>query len=368
MKLDISLVGHPNAPIGMGEHIRSSFRAFKSIGLNPKLVDIYNQFSDDKLLIDEFSKHLSSGPSLINIFHINADEVDQTLGHLSNKKLWPGYNIIYPAWELEKYPDEYARKLDIFDEIWAPSNFIYKSIKKACKKPVFHMPLSCQLAFDSFLPRQYFNIPDVDYIFLFFFDTRSYSQRKNPKSVIEVFRKALSLRPNARVKLVLKINSVADHKCKVDELINDIQDIQKNVILIDKKLTDSEIKNLVRCSDCFISLHRSEGFGRGISEAMYLGKPVIATAYSGNMDFMNKLNAFNVRYRLVKVEEGEYPFYQKQRWADPDLNEAVSFMLKLIDYPEIGYKIGKKAYSHIRKNFSYQAIGINYKNRLESIN
>jgi glycosyltransferase involved in cell wall biosynthesis len=71
---------------------------------------------------------------------------------------------------------------------------------------------------------------------------------------------------------------------------------------------------------------------------------------------------------LVKVEEGEYPFYQKQRWADPDLNEAVSFMLKLIDYPEIGYKIGKKAYSHIRKNFSYQAIGINYKNRLESIN
>lgn len=363
----INLVGHPYAPIGMGEHVRCTYRAMRSVAMRPSLTDIYKLIPPDADEFHEFAGVCTNQPADINIFHINGNEVEQSLAHLKAQRQWSGYNIIYPAWELPRYPQEWAVLLDRFDEIWAPSQFIKESIERACRKPVIPMPLACEVVLTSFLSRRYFGIPETDYTFLFFFDVRSFITRKNPFAVIESFRRVLRERPSARTRLLLKVNGAELAPDVMQQLNAAIDGIEHQVILLQRTMTDNEAKNLVRCCDCFISLHRSEGFGRGISEAMVLGKPVIATGYSGNMEFMNEETSFPVTYDLIPLVEGDYLHWEDQVWADVHVAYAVQHMIRLVDTPELGRTVGNKAKLHMQKNFSYSAIGMNYRKRLEEI-
>lgn len=364
---NIALVGHPFAPTGRGEDVRCTFRSLRHASIKPKLVDIYELSIPDETEHLEFSHVCTKQSSEINIFHINADEVEQALTHLSFNQPWTGYNIIYPAWELANYPEQWGNELDKFDEIWAPSKFIYDSIKPACKKPVFHMPLACEVSLTSFLSRRYFGLPEDKYTFLFLFDIRSYIQRKNPLSIITAFRKLLKQRPYSKAHLVLKISGGASSPKDLLNFKDKLSDISNNVTIIEKSMSDNEIKNLLRNSDCFISLHRSEGFGRGMAEAMYLGKPVIATSFSGNMDFMNHETSLEVGYELTAVNNGEYPHAKNQTWANADTDQATNYMMTLVDNPGTGLSIGAKAGLHIHSKFGYQASGQKYLNRLNKI-
>jgi len=139
------------------------------------------------------------------------------------------------------------------------------------------------------------------------------------------------------------------------------------LILLDKVLTDRETKALVKLCDCFLSLHRSEGFGRGLAEAMYLGKPVIATGYSGNLDFTNAQNACLVDYRLVPVKDHEYPFATGQKWAEPDIEHAVWFMRRLIKDTQYAQTIGQQAAYFIKTYHSPSAVGAKYRSRLVAL-
>lgn len=368
------LVGHPFTPIGRAEDIRCSFRAFQTVGHTLQVRDIYSQQSNpDANLEREFKPHLTQRLSPdINLFHINADEVEQALLHLNNDMPSAAYNIIYPQWELSIYPNEWAKKLNRFDEIWAPSRFVFGCISKAVSKPVFHMPLSTDVALTSFLGRRHFELPENAYLFLFYFDFRSYVSRKNPFAVLEAFKEVCAARPGADMKLVIKLNHPSGPSPREVDYLRFMRTIEQcrygeRVIIINKVMTDNEIKNLVRCCDCFISLHRSEGYGRGMAEAMYFSKPVIATGYSGNMDFMNESNSLLITFKLIDVKDGEYPFWQGQVWAEPDIEYAVKHMVTLIDDPDYGRKLGEIAGRHIRTYFSYRATGLKYANRLEEI-
>jgi glycosyltransferase involved in cell wall biosynthesis len=362
------LVGHPYIPQGMGEHIRSSFRAFQAAGLNLPLRDVYGYAAKDPDLAREFDGNLVRKLSeQVNIYHMNGDEVPLALATLVQDTPQSAYNIIYPAWELSKYPAVWARHLELFDEIWAPSAFIRDCLQDAVKRPVFHMPLACELRFTRFLGRRYFGIPESAFVFLFMFDLASYIERKNPLAVMDAFASLLRLKPHIDACLVVKVNGVREKPEEYRKLRELCASRLERVVLIDRVLSDNEVKNLVRCSDCFVSLHRSEGFGRGMSEAMFLGKPVIATAYSGNMDFTTKDNACLVDYRLIPVQEGQYLFPQGQVWADPDLAQAAEWMEKLSGDREMCRRIGQSASRHIRDHFSYRAAGMRYRQRLEQI-
>ena len=368
------LVGHPFAPIGRGEDIRCSFRAFKATGLTLPIRDIYssgNYFDPDieKELSGHFTRGLSSS---INLFHINGDEVEQALAHLANDMPSGAYCIIYPQWELSIYPSDWTEQLERFNEVWAPSNFVFDSIDRAISKPVFHMPHSVEVKLTSFLGRRYFGLPESPYLFLFYFDFRSYIDRKNPFAVIKAFEKVCADGKAEDIRLVIKVNrpiGLFHGEEHFSRLITEIDrcKYKDNIIIIDKVLTDNEMKNLVRCCDCLVSLHRSEGFGRGMAEAMFLGKPVIATGYSGNLDFMNEKNSCLVRYELVAVKEGQYPYAKGQVWAEPDIDHAVYYMLKLLDDRDWGRRLGQIASRHIRTYFSYRAVGLRYTKRLEEI-
>jgi glycosyltransferase involved in cell wall biosynthesis len=139
------------------------------------------------------------------------------------------------------------------------------------------------------------------------------------------------------------------------------------VTVINGTLYDLEMKSLIWITDCFVSLHRSEGFGRGLSEAMALGKPVIATAYSGNMDFCSEETAFLVPYSLIGVRPGEYPHWRMQHWADPDVEIATKIMRELIDDPKKGRDKGERARLRLMTDFSYLAIGLRYQRRIDEL-
>lgn len=365
---NMRLVGHPFAPIGMGEHLRASYRSFRSVYLNPSITDIYKLHppaSDDQ---KEFYPSCSDAAADINIYHINGNEVEQALAHLSYQEQWGGYNIVYPLWELAQYPKQWALELDKFDEIWAPSRFIYDALKKVCQKPVIKMPLACEISLVSFHGRRFFHIPESDYIFLFFYDIKSYTSRKNPYAIINAFKKLLSVRLYSNAHLVIKVNGIDANPKEYENIQEALKGLGSNVTLITKVMTGNEVKNLVRCADCFVSLHRSEGYGFGIAEAMALGKPVIATSYSGNVDFMKKDVSFSVDYELIPLVDGDYPFYENQVWAEPDWRQAADYMIELVDSPQKGRDMGAKAQLHMEVDFSYRAIGLRYLQQIETIN
>jgi glycosyltransferase involved in cell wall biosynthesis len=132
-------------------------------------------------------------------------------------------------------------------------------------------------------------------------------------------------------------------------------------------LSDAEMKSLVGLVDCFISLHRSEGFGFGLTEAMALGKPVIATAYSGNMDYCTDDTAILIPHELIPLCAGDYPHWQNQFWADADVEAATRAMIDLVDNPQKGRDTGARARLHLTKNFSYLASGLRYSRRIAEL-
>jgi glycosyltransferase involved in cell wall biosynthesis len=364
---DVCLAGHPFAPIGMGEHVRATFRSLRAVYTPPRLHDIYKLVQPNEAEVAEFSGAMIEEPAPINVFHINGNEVDQVWTHISHSRPWTGYNIVYPLWELPRYPKEWAVELDRFDEIWAASRFVMEGLQEVCTKPVVHMPLATEIKLDSFMSRRFFGLPEADYVFLFFYDLRSYSARKNPQGVLEAFKKLVEKRPYTKTHLVIKVNGVDTNPQAFEDLKLQVHELHGRVTLIDRMMSSNEVKNLLRCSDCFVSLHRSEGYGFGIAEAMVLGKPVIATAYSGNMDFMTEDTSLAVGYHLVPVLEGEYPHHEGQRWADPDYEQATSYMVKLVDDPAMGRAIGKKARLHMQSYFDYRSTGLRYRDRLNEI-
>jgi glycosyltransferase involved in cell wall biosynthesis len=377
MNRQVVLAGYPFVPIGVGEHLRASIRSCRAAGLSCQLLDVYDRRSYSHELIADPERESDIGQQLvdrpgdgINIFHINGGEVETVLAKIGASALDHGYNIIVPVWELSRYPESWARQLEKFDEIWAASRFVQDCIGSAVSTPICYMGQPAEPHPVSFLSRRYFHLPEGKYLFLFFFDIASFVQRKNPYATLAAFRRLLELRPLAKVNFVIKINNAnysgggSEEYAKLKAFL---APFQERVHLIDRVLTDNEIQNLIRCCDSFLSLHRSEGFGRGMAEAMYFGKPVIATGYSGNQDFMTPETTLIVDYRLVPVAPDAYPFGEGQVWASADVEQAAWHMARLIDDPGWGRSLGRRASQHIRRHFSYLAVGLRYRARIEAI-
>jgi glycosyltransferase involved in cell wall biosynthesis len=363
----VVIVGHPFAASGRGENIRATHRSLLAAGVECGIYDIYglDPRSDLAVARTVLPYGVSGLSDKINIFVLNGDEVERAFGHLGAAPPQGSYNIIFPAWELPKYPPAWVTALERFDEVWAQSRFTHDALASAVRQPVVHMSEACEVRLSSPMGRRQFGIPEQAYAFLFFFDFSSYVDRKNPFSTIEAFARLRDERPATDLCLILKTNTANAKAADRRRFEDAVRSLSGRLRVIDQTLTDNETKNLVHCCDCFVSLHRSEGFGHGLSEAMYLGKPVIATRYSGNLDFMNDVNSFLVDCDLVPVGKDQYVFPEGQVWAQPRLDQAVGFMRGLVDSPDEGRRRGRVASRHIRQFFSYRAMGLRYRARLE---
>jgi len=373
VEVPVSLIGHPFAPIGKGEDMRCYYRGLKAVGIRPHVVNVYEGEPQDRELEREFANDLRrTSAGGIDIFCVNGDEVEPILSHLGSRRAPAHFSVVVPFWELSRYPASWARQLERFDEIWVASAFIRDAIEPEVDRPVAIIPSSTGFKPGPSAGRRYFNVPESAYAFLFGFDLRSFHERKNPMAVVEAFAEVIRARPTRDMVLVVKMSGADDRPEAANEIRRRLAERTANlglgrVSLIERDLTDRETKDLIRCCDCFISLHRSEGFGRFLAEAMLHARPVIGTAYSGNMAFMNPEVSCLVDFRLVPVAPGAYPFWEDQVWAEPDLEGAIAWMIRLVDDPAWGRRLGQRGSTHIRSYFSYRAVGLQYLERLRQI-
>jgi glycosyltransferase involved in cell wall biosynthesis len=264
-------------------------------------------------------------------------------------------------WELEELPAEWTDQLGWADEVWAPTRFIADCFRKYVSVPVVPMLPGVELPEFEPRPRSYFGLPEGRFTFLFSFDMASVMERKNPLGLITAFRRAF--RPSEPVHLVIKVSrgeKDPDSLAKLRAAAGD------GVTVIDEVMTRESALALLACADCYASLHRSEGFGLGMAESMLLGKPVIATAYSGNMDFMTPGVAHLVEFRRVPIAE-DYPPYPKGcHWAEPSVGHAAELMRWVFDRPDEARELGARARVHAGRLLSMDVSGRRMADRLRA--
>ncbi|KAB8315547.1 glycosyltransferase [Tolypothrix campylonemoides VB511288] len=359
----VNISGYVNSEFGLGEGVRATIRALEAVNIplvlnnctfntfHRKLDYTYTNFSDDN-------------PYPINIIHVNGDMINFFINSVGIEYFQKKYNIGYWAWELPNFPEEWLPTLNLFDEIWTPSSYSVEAIAPLSPIPVIKITHSISLP-EPTASKQSLGLPDNKFIFLFVFDFYSVFERKNPIAVIEAFEQAFG-KEDEKVLLVLKFSNANKFPEKYKQLKDLVKNF-KNINFIDKYLLKDELHALIYHCDCYVSLHRSEGFGLTIAEAMFYGKPVIATAYSGNTDFMNVNNSFPVKYCLISLTE-DYAHYKKGNiWAEPDIDHAAYLMQYVFNNYEEAKQIGKKASEQIKLLLSPKIIGQKIKNRLEYI-
>ena len=366
----ITLIGNPFESIGRSEHLRTIWRSLATASVQADVYDVYGIVPEPTVLAELGRRHVKRIEGGIRVFHLNGDEIATALDNIEVQQpgfLLQGYNVVAPVWELPRYPTKWARQLERFDEIWVPTAFVEAAIRPAVTVPVFRVPNACQPHMDTILNRTYFGIPEDSFAILTIFDVRSWVARKNPFAAIEAFHKLVQARPNAPAKLVIKLNYGERAPHVIGEIERCTASISERVKIINATLTNNATKNLIRCCDCLLSLHRSEGFGRTPAEAMFFGKPVAATGWSGNLDYMNKDVAFPIDFALRAVCEGEYPEFEDQVWAEPNIDEAADILVKIIDQPDHAKIIGTRACDHMMSNYSDAVLGKQYRKHLVRI-
>jgi glycosyltransferase involved in cell wall biosynthesis len=202
-------------------------------------------------------------------------------------------------------------------------------------------------------------------VFLFIFDIGSGFQRKNPLGSLSAFRKAFKGYHAEKVTLALKFQGSAQTRREHEEILKASEGLP--VKIISTPMTRDEVYGLTSVCDCYVSLHRSEGFGLTIAEAMYFGKPAIATGYSGNLEFMNEDNSLLVKYSMTRLERNFGPYKRGNFWADPDLGHAAELMRQVFEDRSRALEIGLRGSEHIKKYFSPDALSVRIENRLKDI-
>ena len=363
----LTLIGHPFATTGMGEQLRSHIASCQRVHLEHQVLDIFRYAARidprHSELVDPVET--SEAGRGIRIFHVNGDEVEHVLeafaAHHGN--FADGYNIIVPAWELPKYPDVWTAPLRQFDEVWALSHFLRDSLA-ASDIPSIYMGQAVEIPRQYFLPRGYFGIRDAAFVILHFLDLSSYSSRKNPEAVLAVFEALRRRHEFADIQFVLKAKRGDED---ADDWLAPLKERCPDAIFLSQPMSSVETHSLINCCDCFASLHRSEGFGRGAGEAMYLGRLALATGWSGNLDYMSAQNSLLVDYRLVPVGPGEYPHGEGQQWAEPDIDHAVALLGKVINDAQKAREVARRGRRSVELGYSYRAVGVRILERLADI-
>lgn len=360
----VNMIGYAYGAFGMGEHVKMAARALSLWSDNFSIVDV-NSYSHERQPEPDIQEWTERPERyLTNVFHVNADAICGALTTIGQSLGEGRYNIGYWAWELSKVPPAWQPSIDFVDEIWAPSRFIQEAFQEATDKPVIYMPLCVDLSFDTWKRRKFFGLPEDKFLFLYYFDSHSYYQRKNPFAALRAFKSAFPHRQD--VGLVIKTQNARTDSREWLELLA-LAEGDERIHLLNKTMTKGEVLSLLVECDCFVSLHRSEGFGRGPAEAMWMGKPVIVTAYSGNMDFTLPDNSLLVDFELIRVRPAEYPFYRDQVWAHPDEEHAARQMRRLVEEAGLADELGRRAAALLRSEFNFKAIGKLYAGRLKKI-
>ena len=276
------------------------------------------------------------------------------------------YKIGFWQWELSSFPVEAESVFELVDEVWTISEFIAKSIRGATSKPVKVIPLPFENPISSGANRNHFGIPENAYAYYFAFDGASFISRKNPLGTIDAFQRAFPEKGDSRVCLVIKTMGMKDDSLWRECLRRSM--IDPRIIILNKVYSRDELYSLMCSIDCFVSLHRAEGFGRLIAEAIVAEKQVIASKYSGSMDFLNEENAYLVDGVEIKLLPGDYHFYKRSEWFEPDIDcAAACFSKAFSDKREMNMEGLEVASRRFKSRYNLDVTGCSIKENLVSV-
>lgn len=360
----VNVIGYASSIKGIGEAMRSTLRSLEATGTPytalPIQIDGLRDWRIDR------SSLLSVNGDGLNIFHVNADGTFAIRSFLREDVRFTGFNIGFWFWELETFPAHWAYHFSAYDEIWVASAFIEQVLRSVSPIPVTRIPLAIDVGSPPAVSRAELNLPERAFLFLFMFDMDSVVERKNPWAVIEAFRRAFSeAERSEEYRLVLKVVHLDPESRVGRQLVEAAASV--DAILINQALSREATLALIHACDAYVSLHRSEGFGLTIAEAMALGKPVIATAYSGNMEFMTPETSYPVPYQRVPIAKYAPPYPIGAVWAEPDIDAAAILMRQVVSQPEEAKERGRRAAAHIRQHFSPGVIGQQMARRIAEI-
>ena len=358
----VDVVGFFTAEHGVGEAARTLVSALRTTDIDISTVNYTDTESRTEhfFVTDDVSRHHTL------LMSINADQLVVARDRLGDHFFHNRYVIGQWFWELEVAPAWYEPAWPIVNELWAPTRFIEEMLKKNAPSKVVIRHVSLPIVpprIDDSFTRPRWNI-DGRYMFLFVFDLMSIMKRKNPLGLISAYSKAFS--ENDGAQLVIKTMN-GDKRSEDLALLLNAASSRSDITIINEVFTSTATSTLISLADCYVSLHRSEGLGLTLSEAMSLGKPVIATNYSGNTDFMTDTNSFLIPWSRVPVGHGAGGYDPAATWAEPDEDAAVETMRFVFKNQHEARIRGARAREDVLGGHSQAAAGTIMKSRLEEI-
>jgi glycosyltransferase involved in cell wall biosynthesis len=360
----VRVSGYLGHALGLGSAARGYAQALSAAGVPTSTATIdLDHMQSPHGLGDDYGRHefedlVHDGGHGFELVAVNPDELPAFVDRVG-EHYFHGPRIGIWGWETNSIPARWARAFTLVDEVWVYSRFMAENIGAAGSMPVIALPPPVQAPAVPSEPLR-LGVPE-GYMFLFVFDYLSTIQRKNPVGLIEAFKRAFA--PGAGPQLLVKtINGPL--RPLAEEAVLWAAHGREDIHVVDRSLSGTERDGLMAACDCYVSLHRSEGFGLTLAEAMAIGKPVIGTGYSGNVDFMNAQNSYLVDYEigLVGPECEIYP--ADGEWAEPSVEHAAQLMRRVVEQPREASAIGAAARVDIARELSPQATGAAMRRRL----
>ena len=337
---------------GIGQSARACYRALERVGVNCFALDLSPKFNQVDLDSDiPTIDTLPPGREGTIILHLNGPETQHGLYH-AGLLLGRKWRVIgYWAWELQEPPQGWAHASQHLSEIWTPSEFVRESISAIVDVPVRVVP-------------HYISVPVVDRAgrnsdateedglkFLTMADGFSSFHRKNVFGAIQAYKNAFS--DACGHELVIKCRNLDRYSDIQSSLKQQISD-RRDITLMSETLREHHVWELMDSTDVVISLHRAEGFGLHLAEAMALGKVVVGTNWSGNLSFMNPDNSVLIPNELVEIEDptGVYKAYEGGLWAQANTEKASTELRTLASNAHLRTKLGEQAKKDICSRLS----------------
>jgi glycosyltransferase involved in cell wall biosynthesis/SAM-dependent methyltransferase len=362
----VLFIGYAEGDLGLGQAFRANLVAAAQVGL-PFAVYPFRVGIKTRLIEPFMPERYDTAHAYdINIVDVAPDQTPAVFRTLDPRLMSRGYNVLRTFWELPQAPEAWRPMLKGFQELWAPSPFVAEAFREIFPGTITIIPPAIHRANGPFADREAYGMEPGRFYFLCSFDYFSSPHRKNPLAVLQAFQEAFAHRTD-NVGLVIKSIGAVEHFPEIKDVILKAAKCDSRITVINRSLKRHEMLSLIRASNAYISLHRSEGFGMGMAEAMSFGRVVIGTNFSGNTCFLTSETGFPVPYTLRPVKPSEYAWASGQVWAEPDVKAAAEIMRLVIERPDLAAKRAQAAEALIESRYEPEAVGLKIKRRISEI-
>lgn len=353
----LNIVGYTEASSGLGEAVRLNIQAAEKHNIPLNIIN-YEKVKH-KISYEYNFKYA------VNLVQISLNDLDRFFSVIEPDFFIDRYSILFLIWESEYIPPNLEKNVNLFNEIWTASTYCKELFQKVYSGPIITVPHPVEVNLKPIQNQQPLAFFDKNkFSFLFIFSYHSSIERKNPLFLMEAFSKAFD--GNDDVELVIKTTGAEKFR-QSERNLNQFASVKNNIKVINTDMDKNSVNHLINESDCYVSMHHSEGFGLTLAEAMCLGKPTVATNYSGNTEFMNENNSFLVDYELGFIVKTDINFSSKTIWANPLIHDAINKLKEVYENKTLRNQKATNAKVYFKEKLSFDSVGLIMKNRLTYI-